>query len=461
MGAGAAGSTTARAPGAARAPGPLLADPNPGASRWLLHAVYDLAWLAAIALASPWWLWRSARCARFREMAFGRLGFGLPPARRAGDRARILVHGVSVGEVKGAQALVAELERSHPELEVVISTTTDTGLEVARRIYPRLRVVRFPIDLSPLVRRFLARVEPVCVVLVELEIWPNFLRCANRAGIPLAVVNGRITGESFGKYRLFRHLLPQFNRLTLLCVQDADYARRFAELDADPARILVTGNIKVDGLRTGRIEAGAELARLLGGRTGQRVLVAGSTHEPEEGWLAEAWRAAAPGVRLILVPRHPGRAPSIAQALAALGLRAQRLSALRAGEEPDPSAPAIVDTIGELEQVYALADVVFVGGTLIPHGGQNMLEPAAQGKAVFYGPNLANFLQEAALLEKAGASLRIGGRDDLARELARLLDDASTRARMGAAGIAAVEAQKGATRATLAALLERCLPAGA
>src|SRR5439155_15266986 len=134
-----------------------------------------------------------------------------------------------VGEVKAAQPLVQALERSRPDLEVVISTTTHTGLGVARRLYPGRSVVRFPLDLSPVVRRFLARVDPVCVVLIELEIWPNFLRCANRRGAPVAVVNGRITGRSFGHYRLFRHLLPQFNRITLLCVQDEGYAARFLE----------------------------------------------------------------------------------------------------------------------------------------------------------------------------------------------------------------------------------------
>lgn len=442
--------------GARSLPPPILADPSPGFPRFALHCAYDLAWLAGIALLSPWWLWRCARSRMFRTMAVQRLGLCAPPRARAAGKRRILVHGVSVGEVKGAQALVRALA-ARPDLEVVISTTTDNGLAVARRTYPDLEVVRFPLDPSFVVRRFLRRTGADCVVLVELEIWPNFLRCANRLGIPLAVVNGRITGASHGRYRWFKNLLPQFNRLTLLCVQDEDYARRFRELSADAARILVTGNIKVDGLRVGRIEPRAELARLLGPGGDEPVIVAGSTHAPEERWIVEAVRAAVPSARLILVPRHPERAKDLARELAALGTAPQLLTALRAGEPREPARPAIVDTIGELEHVYALADVVFVGGSLVPHGGQNMLEPAAQGRPVVFGPHVQNFVQEVALLEKARACVKLARTEDLGPELARLIADTRERERLAAAGLAVVEAQKGATALTLSALEERCL----
>ncbi|MBK7877199.1 MAG: 3-deoxy-D-manno-octulosonic acid transferase [Planctomycetes bacterium] len=442
------------------APAPILAEPNPGPARFLLHAAYDLAWVIGIVGAAPWWITQCLRSPTFRAMAKARLVF-VPLPRPEPARRRVLVHGVSVGEVKGAQALVRALRSAAPDIEVVISTTTETGLAVARKTYPDLQVVRFPLDPSWVVRRFLRRLAPVGVVLVELEIWPNFLRQSNRLGIPLAVVNGRITDRSYGRYRHFKNLLPQFNRLTLFCVQDEDYARRFRELSADPERILITGNIKVDGLRTGRVDAAPELVRLLAGRPGQPFVVAGSTHEPEERWIVEAVRAAAPDARLVIVPRHPERAKELVRTLAELGPAPQLLTALRAGEAPDPSRPALVDTIGELEQVYALADLVFIGGSLIPHGGQNMLEPAAQGRPVVFGPHVHNFVQEVALLERAGACVRLAGREELAPALARLLAAPEERARMAQAGIAAVEAQKGATALTLAALLERCLPPAA
>lgn len=442
------------------APPPILSDPNPGFARWALHAVYDLAWAFVALVASPWWVYRCARSKRFRAMVWARLGLDLPDLRSP-KRPRVLVHGVSVGEIKGAQALVRELERARPDVDVVVCTTTDTGLDVARRLYPRHTVVRFPLDHSWCVRRFLRRVDPSCVVLVELEIWPNFLRESNRAGVPLAVVNGRITETSFDHYRWFKHLLPQFNRLSLLCVQDADYARRFEELQAARERILVTGNIKVDGLPIGARAPSAELARLLGPRRGQLVIAAGSTHHPEERLVTTAWLASARTTRLILVPRHPERAASVERDLSELGLHPQLLTRLRAGEASDPDRPAIVDTIGELESVWSLCDLAFVGGSLIPHGGQNMLEPASQGKAAVYGPNVGNFLQEAALLERAGAALRLASADELAPTFERLLASREDRARMGAAGLSAVEAQKGATAVTLDALFRRVLAHGA
>jgi 3-deoxy-D-manno-octulosonic-acid transferase len=393
-------------------------------------------------------------------MAAVRLGRGLPERPGPSDRQRVLVHGVSVGEVKAAQSVIAELARTRPELEVLVSTTTDTGFEVARQLYPSHRIVRFPVDVSFIVRRFLKRVSPCAVVLLELEVWPNFMRVANRIGVPVAVVNGRITDKSFGTYRLFRRLLPQFSRISLFCVQDGEYADRFLALGAGPGRVLVTGNVKVDSLKFGTRSCRPELVRLLGGAEGQKVLVAGSTHEPEERWLVDAWKRGAPEARLVLVPRHPGRAQEIVRDLAAGGTGAQLLTALRRGDvRPDPSVPAIVDTIGELEQVYVLSDVVFVGGSLIPHGGQNMLEPAAQGRPVVYGPHVTNFAQEAALLERAGASVRVEGPEALVETLRTWSAEPETLAAMSRAGRDAVESQKGATALTLAALTERCLPA--
>ncbi|MBL8857493.1 MAG: 3-deoxy-D-manno-octulosonic acid transferase [Planctomycetes bacterium] len=438
-------------------PPPILADPNPGVVRWVLHAVYDCAWIVVILLTSPWWIYRSFVDGEFRAMVRARLALGLEQRPRGGRRS-ILVHGVSVGEVKGAQALVRHLERARPDLDIVICTTTKNGLRVAHQTYPQHTVVRFPLDLSFVVKRFLKRIDPVCVVLVELEIWPNFLRCANQAGAPVAVVNGRITDKSFASYKLFKDLLPQFNRISLFCVQDQEYAQRFERLSAKRERILITGNIKVDGLATGRGERSAELVRLLGGASGQSVIVAGSTHEPEESRLVEAWLAHARDARLVIVPRHPERAEALVRTLEAAGVRPQRLTELRNGEHVDPRRPCLADTIGELEAIYRLADLVFVGGSLIPHGGQNMLEPAALERAVIYGPYVQNFTSEAALLERSAAALRIDGPAQLGPTLAALLADPARRERMGRAGRAAVEAQRGATELTLAALTERVLP---
>ena len=334
-------------------------------------------------------------------------------------------------------------------------------MPVARQLYPDLPVERFPIDHMVFVSRFLQRVSPALVVLMELEIWPNFLRKANRRGIPEAILSGRITEKSFQNYKKFGSTLPQFNRITVFGAQDERYAERFRHLARSADRVVVTGNVKVDGLRSGPVPRDArfhELERLAGGTQGQPVLVAGSTHDPEELWVLGAFLEGAPGARVILVPRHPERGDRVIEALAARGVRPQRLTDLRQGRErPDPSRPLVVDTIGELERIYGLADLVFVGGSLVPHGGQNMLEPAAQGCPVLYGPHVDNFIQEAALLEDAGGARRVTDAAQLARVVRELIADPAARARMAEAGVHAVEGQKGATARTLKVLSERCL----
>lgn len=435
--------------------GPLDKDPNPGLWTGFLYLVYDLIWVLSIAVCSPWWGFRSLVDREFRGMVCQRLTLPPPSLSPPGGLPRVLVHGVSVGEVKAAQSVVRGLDGQN---EVIISASTDTGLEVARQIYPDHQVVRFPLDLSVLPARFLRAVKPDLIVLMELEVWPNFLRRANRSGVPVAIVNGRITEESFANYkRLFSLTLPQFNRVSLIAAQNERYALRFAELAGSGDRIVVAGNVKADGLSTGMRSQDGDLNRLAGGVVGQPVLVAGSTHEPEERMVLSAFGSGAPGARVILVPRHPERAGALAASLSDEGSVPQRLTDLRAGQLPDPSRPLIVDTIGELEGVYGLADLVFVGGSLVPHGGHNMLEPAAQGRPVLYGPHLANFEQEATLLEDAGGACRVADVAGLGEAVRMLLADPEKRSRMAAAGVRAVEAQKGATKRTLELLRSRCL----
>lgn len=440
------------------APPPILVDPNPGILRSALHAFYGAVWWVAIALGSVWWLTRSLYDASFRQMVRGRLGLELPEAPAPGERRRVLIHGVSVGEVKAAQDLIVRLELERPDLEVVISTVTDTGYKIATEIYGPRKVVRFPVEPGWIVRRFLRRVRPACVILIELEIWPNFLQASNALGIPVAVVNGRITQSSYESYRHFRHLLPQFNRISLYCVQVQEYGERFSRLSGGEERILVTGNVKWDSLGVGRVDPGSELRDLLAGDPGQVVVTAGSTHDDEELRLVRAWREHFPSARLILVPRHPKRTVEVCAELEKLGITAQRLSDLRQGLAPDPSQPVLVDTIGELERVYGLSDLVFIGGSLIPHGGQNMLEPASQGLPVIYGPHVENFALEARLLEQAGAAERLDSPEDLGPVLGRLIADQERRRRMANAGLEVVSLQRGATQRTLDALQARCLP---
>ncbi|MFT7667718.1 MAG: 3-deoxy-D-manno-octulosonic-acid transferase [Planctomycetota bacterium] len=439
-------------------PPPIFEDPNPGILRFCLHAFYGAAWTIGLLLSSVWWVSRSFYDAGFREMVLGRLGFGLPKPPLPGERQRVLIHGVSVGEVKAAQFLVQVFEKERPDLEVVISTVTNTGFKIGSEIYPGRKIVRLPVEPALIVKRFLRQVRPVAVILIELEIWPNFLRAANELGIPVAVVNGRITQSSYDSYRHFRNLLPQFNRISLYCVQMAEYGKRFALLSGGEERILVTGNVKWDSLGAGRVDPGDELRELLGGAPDQIVVTAGSTHADEELQFVKAWRDSFSETRLILVPRHPPRAAEVLSDLASVGIRGQRLRDLRAGETPDPKRPVIVDTIGELERVYGLSDLVFIGGTLIPHGGQNMLEPASQGIPVIYGPHIENFSVEAGLLEEVGAARRLTGAEQIGPCVRNLVGDPDLRKLMAAAGLGVVKRETGATQRTFAALKERCLP---
>jgi len=458
--------TARERPGAASAPArtralppapppPILADPRTGLVAGLAHAAYGCAWGLAAAVASPWLVWRSRRDPAFRAKVRERAGWD-PPAPRTASGPTVLVHGVSVGEVKGAIPLVEALAARAPELELVVSASTNTGTQVARESFPGRRVVRFPIDTRGAARRFLARVQPALLVLIDLELWPNLLRECNRAGIPVAVVNGRITERSLPGHRRFDRVLPQFGRVSLVCVQEEEYAERFRAAGVAPARVVVTGGVKADRLPHGPVDPGDELRSLLGAPAGVPVVVAGSTHDPEEQLVVRAWRAGAPDARLVLVPRHPERAPEIARALEADGVRAQRLTALRAGEAPDPTRPCLADTIGELERIYGLADVVFVGGSLIPHGGQNLLEPAAQGRPVLFGPHVQNFARDAELLLAAGAARQVGDPGELGVALGELVGDApdaaARRAAMAGAGQAVVAGERGATAFTLDAL---------
>ncbi|MEM6568432.1 MAG: glycosyltransferase N-terminal domain-containing protein [Planctomycetota bacterium] len=446
------------------APPPITTSPPVGLGQRLLHVVYDLTigvvWLTTLPLCL---LIGVARPALARK-ALSLSTFGLvklPPPDP--ERPRVLVHGVSVGEIKASQSLVAALSAHH---EVVVSAFSDTGLQVAGQLFPDTTIVRYPFDFRPLVSRFWRRVRPDYVLLVELEAWPCFLRAANRRGAPVAVVSGRITERSYRRYRMFGSL-PEFGRISLFAAQDEAYAARFTSLAASDERVLVTGNVKVDGLNAERSDtdrkAVEELRRVAGldGDGGPEfVVVAGSTHEPEEVAFVEAMREHVPDARLVLVPRHPERCPRVVDDLAGVlgsDARPERLSLLRdEGRTCPPDRPLVVDTIGELERVYGLADAVFIGGSLIPHGGQNMMEPASQGLPVLYGPHVQNFLRETETLEASGAARRVADADALGREMARLRGDEATRRAMGEAGRAAVAAGRGATQATLEALRERC-----
>jgi 3-deoxy-D-manno-octulosonic-acid transferase len=412
--------------------------------------IYPL-YTAAFALLTAGYL----PTALYRRLARGvplnlraRLGFdGPPPA--SGPSA--WVHAVSVGETIAAEPLVDGLRRMYPELPVVMTTVTETGAGVVRERLAGLATHRFfPLDFPGAVRRVVAAIKPAFLVCMETELWPNTLRIVARRGIPVMIANGRLSDRSFRGYRLAGGLLrPMLDDVRVFAMQSEEDARRMITLGARRERVFVTGNIKSEP----RPDAAGSVElwhRLLGLGSGQRVWIAGSTHRGEEEAVLESHRAAREecrGLVLVLAPRHPERVPEVLSLLSARGWPAVRRSELPRQRTRD--AVIVLDTVGELAQLYAIADVVFTGGSLVEVGGHNMLEPALRRKPVLFGPHTSNFREAAGLLVESGGGIVVRDGAELTAQLKRLLADAPLRAKLGAAAGEAVASRHGAVRATL------------
>jgi 3-deoxy-D-manno-octulosonic-acid transferase len=441
--------------------------------RWTLDALYG----ALTIVLAPYALARVLRDrkTRSRWRAYARdltTRFG-PRRRRTGAAPCVWIHGVSVGEVKAAANLVKRLEEGWPGAEIVISVTTDTGRRVALELYPGQRVEFYPPDLSWVVLDAFEAVRPDAIVLMESEFWPNFLLAAQDRQVPVALVNGKLSAGSAARFALARGLTrPLLGSLALVCVQAPEFAERFRGLGVPSDRVFVTGNMKLDNIPIRREGSWADgLRRLLALPEGRPVLVAGSTHPGEEQALARIVRrlaAAGQPMTLVVAPRHPGRAEAVARDIRAEGLTVALRSRATPESPPPPEAVRVLDTVGELEQAYALADAVFVGGTLVPHGGQNMMEPASQGRAVVVGPYVHNFRSEVEMLSGAGGLALAADEADVEATLARWLADPETARLQGERARSVLEINKGATERTLevlrplldAALRRAARPAG-
>jgi len=416
----------------------------------------DLAYLAGAALASPYLVYKAATSEKYRTGHGERLG-GIAP--REGDAPCVWLHAVSVGEMNLVRPLVAAVAGKWPEWELVLSTATNTGRATAEKLYPGRRVIYYPLDLSWVVRKAIARVRPDCMLLVELEMWPNFLAAAERADVPVAIVNGRISEGAFRRYRLIRPLVARWlRRIAVLCVQNETYAERLTELGAPAERIVVTGNLKFDScpetVPDGRDEA---LAASFGLGAGEPVLVGGCTWPGEDELLVSIYqrlRADIPGLRLLLAPRQAERFGPVERLVREAGLPCVRRTALRerGAAEADPQAVVLLDTVGELAQVYGLATLVFVGGSLIPHGGHNILEPSGLAKPVLFGPHTGNFRDITDELIAHDAARRVANGSELEATLRELLTRPEAAAALGRRARQLVDHHRGATRRTLEAL---------
>ena len=383
-----------------------------------------------------------------------RLGYGAP--RISGQRVGWL-HAVSVGEAIAAKPLVEGLRRLYPDLPLVVTTVTSTGAQIVRERFAGLATHRFfPLDLPWGARRVSASINPAFLICMETELWPNTLRAVAARGVPVMIANGRISDRSYRRYRVVRGFLGRvLADVRVFAMQSDEDARRIIALGAAPERVVVTGNVKTDAAVVDTAGAVDLWRRLLGLTASRRVWIAGSTHPGEEDMVLEAHRAASvdcPELVLVLAPRHPVRAPEVQALLDRRGWPAVRRSELPSARTRPPTAvPRVIvlDTVGELATLYALADVVFVGGSLVPLGGHNVLEPAQRRKPILVGPHTGNFREAAGLLESVGASLVVRDAAELGRDLRRLLADPDLRAKMGDAGFDALASRHGAVRETL------------
>jgi 3-deoxy-D-manno-octulosonic-acid transferase len=424
-----------------------------------LYFLYSVLLAVGFVLAAPVYLWRGRATGKYLETFRERMGrlpaSVLAASARAAGEPSIWVHAVSVGEVLAARPLVAALKERFPSRLVFLSTTTLTGRAVAEKNVRAADGLFFaPYDWPAPVRRALRELRPGLLVLMETEIWPNLIHEARRSGARVAMVNGRISRRSHAGYVRIRALLRRVLReVDLFLMQGEAHAQRITDMGAPPDRVRVTGNLKFDAL--GATVASEALEHLLGSPGHDRPLVvAGSTMEGEEEPVLAAFqrvREQVPGTRFLLAPRHPERFDAVSALVEKAGFRCRRRTGLGAAGWP-PEEVLVLDTLGELAQVYPLADVVFVGGSLVPTGGHNILEAAVAGKPVVVGPHMHNFQEIADRFRAEGALVEVASAGDLGRELTRLVTDEARRRELGERGRAIVEKNRGAVATTIDAL---------
>jgi len=380
---------------------------------------------------------------------------GKVPARLGSfDGVRVIwIHAVSLGEVLAIVGLVAQLRRAFPQHRILISTTTDTGQDQARKGFGEENVLYFPMDFAAAIRPFLQALKPELVILAETEFWPNFLRLAHDSGACIAVVNARISDRSRPRYRRFRWALRRMlAQVDLFLAQTEEDSARLQSIGADPARVRVTGNLKFDGNVPPASPIVESLRRSFAAEGAGPVLVCGSTVEDEEAPLLKAFenlRVGHPQAAMILAPRHPERFDAVAKLIEQMSIPFYRRS-LWAGEHL-AGGVLLVDTIGELAALYALADVAFVGGSLVPRGGHNIIEPAQHGVAIVTGNHTENFRDIVRLFQNRDA-VRIVGVSELPLTLMHLVDHDAERVALGRRAKETILSQMGATYRTVEAL---------
>ncbi len=445
----------------------------------LMYFLYSFLFTSWIVFMAPYFLYRAWKHQKYLPALRQRFGF-LPDTLKSDGRPTIWIHSCSVGETLSVQPLAQALAQRFPEARLVFSTITKTGQAIAQERFAKYGTGNsfyFPIDLAWIADKVLDTIQPSLLITIETEIWPNVLHEAKKRGIPIVMVNGRISAESFTYYRWVQPLMgPVFQNYSLLLMKAKEDAHRLQRMGAPPSKIKVSGSIKYDRnllaekdvTEAQRTALDAALALT---STDAPLIVAGSTHSDEEATLLEALRRIrlVPGLeatRLLLVPRHPERFSAVAALAQSAGFKVKRRSDPAPG---DPTANVLVlDTLGELSTAYGFATVAFVGGTLIPHGGQSIMEPALYAKPIVAGPSMLNFPQIIDDFRERGGIAQIAAdetdkdaqKSQLTEAFVRLLQDADARAAMGRAAYSVFEGSQGATQFTvdhIAAIFEEQL----
>ena len=418
-----------------------------------MYLFYSFLYALALIISSPYWLVGMLRAGKYRAGFKERLGF-VPP-RLVVDQSKrtIWVHAVSVGEVLGVSGLVAAMKTEFPDVQIFISTTTLTGQQLARERFGQQRVFYLPLDLPFAIKPFLRAIRPKMLVVAETEFWPNLLRLTKEEGAQIAVINGRISDRSLPGYRRFRMVLRHvLSNIDLFLTQTEVDRERLLSIGAIPERVQVSGNLKFDIKAPAESGLSHKLSHVLSPE--QRVIVFGSTVEGEEQLLIPCFKAVLadfPQAVIILAPRHPERFDAVLELLRTSGLSFWRRSAW--SHSSLAGGVLLLDTIGELASIYSLADIAFVGGSLVPRGGHNILEPAQFAKPILVGPHYENF-REIVRAFLAHHAVRVITAQELSATVLQLLRSRDEAMQLGSGGWSVVEGGRGSTERTMDSLRE-------
>ncbi len=412
----------------------------------------DLLYLLAAAAYSPVVIYRAVRHKRYRtgwDQRFGKI------TRRSPTKKCIWLHAVSVGEVNAAKTIIKELENKFGDFEIVISTTTDTGFARADNLFSENhQVFYFPFDFSWTMRRAFSNIRPAICLLMELEVWPNFVQIAQQSNIPVIVVNGRISDKSYPAYKRIKPIAKKFfSKISLILAQTEQYAQRFIEFGCPDEKVIVTGSLKYDTAQIADKVEGADVLTAQLNINDERLWVAGATGNDEEKILLDVYQnlkqqSRFSNLRLAIVPRKPERFDEVAQLIERTGFPLIRFSQIKNNTAPPPADNQTVilgDTMGDLRKFYSLATIIFVGRSLVPIGGSDMAEAAALGKCTIFGPHTFNFKQTVdALLADTGA-IMVKDKDELFQTMQKCLIDADFAQSIAKNGQEVIRKNQGAT----------------